>query len=139
MSDPAIRAALETRLKTWADAQAPPVPIAWEDVPYTPTGARYVRAFLLPAETQTPAMTADYRLYAGLMQVSICVPSGQGPGASDALYESLKSSFDYQTKLTATGGFTVLINRVPAKGPVMLGDGYRVLPVSIYYRADLTT
>lgn len=139
MSQKTIRAALESRLKTWADAQSPVIPVAWQNVSYTPvSGTRYIRAYLLPAETFDGAITGDYKLYAGIFQLSIYSPDGTGTGAAETIAESLIALFAQNTAIVKSG-LTIFIDRTPSMGPSMIETGWHVLPVSIRYRVDKTT
>lgn len=139
MSQKTIRAALESRLKTWADAQVPAIPVAWQNVSYTPaSGTRYIRAYLLPAETFDGAITGDYKLYAGIFQLSIYSPDGTGTGAAETIAELLIALFAQNTAIVKLG-LTIFIDRTPSMAPSMNDDGWHVLPVSIRYRVDKTT
>ncbi len=136
MSNAIIRAALESRLKTWAAAQSPPIPIAYQNAPFTPpTQARYLRAFLLPAETDSQYVEGTDRIYMGLFQISICVPAGTGPGVAEQLVVSLESIFAYPLVIVRSG-WNIAINRPLSTSPAMQEDGLYVLPVHIRYRAD---
>nr|WP_295383550.1 DUF4128 domain-containing protein [Pseudoxanthomonas sp.] len=136
MTQPRIREALETRLNTWAAAQSPAVPVAWQNVAYTPTtGTRYVRASLLSGETQNPIYGALHRRLIGMLQVDIVAPTGTGMAASEALAESLCTEFKRGTTLTQDG-LTVVMDFSPSIGPAMIEGGWVMLPVSIRYRAD---
>ena len=139
MSQKTIRAALESRLKTWADAQVPVIPVAWQNVSYTPvSGTRYIRAYLLPAETFDGAVTGDYKLYAGIFQLSIYSPDGTGTGAAETIAEAIIAQFAQNTAISKSG-LTIFIDRTPSMGPSMNDEGWHVLPVSIRYRVDKTT
>lgn len=139
MSQRIIRAALESRLSAWAAAQSPPIPISWQNIPFAPPNqARYLRAFLLPAETQDHAVTNDVTTYAGVFQVSVCVPDGSGAGAAELLVEALTVQFAAGT-LIVRSGLSVLVSRTPSSAPAMQEPGLFVVPVSIRYRADVTT
>lgn len=136
MSQPRIREALESRLNTWAAAQSPAVPVAWQNKDYTPTiGVRYVRAYLLSGDAQNPIFGAQHRRLVGLMQVDVVAPTGTGMAASEALAESLCAQFKRGTTLTQDG-LTVVMDASPSIGPTLIEEGWVVLPVSIRYRAD---
>ena len=75
MSTKAIRALYEARLKTWADAHAPVLKIAFENVTFAkPATGIYLRAFTLPNPTDSRFMEATDRVYMGVFQVSIVSP-----------------------------------------------------------------
>ena len=136
MSNSIIRSALEGRLKTWADAQSPPIPIEYQNVAFTPPSqARYLRAFLLPAETRSNDTPGETKTYAGLLQVSICVPTGTGPGAAEQLVTELETLFPVSLRIVV-GGLVINITRPASAGSSMPETGLYVTPVSIQYRAD---
>lgn len=136
MTQPRIRTALESRLNTWAAAQSPAVPVAWQNVAYTPTtGTRYVRASLLSGETQNPIYGPLHRRLIGILQVDIVAPTGTGMAASEALAESLCTQFKRGTTLTQSG-LQIIMDYSPSIGPAQIDEGWVFLPVSIRYRAD---
>lgn len=138
MSNAIIRSALEGRLKTWADAQSPPIPIAFQNAPFTPPNqARYMRAFLLPAETDSNDLAGEHRAYMGLLQVSICVPDGTGSGAAETLSTAIEALFPVSLRLVKSG-LTVMITKPASAGPALPEAGIYVVPMSIRYRADKT-
>lgn len=138
MSQQKIRSAFESRLKTWADAQAPPIPIAFENVPFVPPNqARYLRAFLLPGKTNNGRwLDASARTMVGLYQVSVCVPEGSGPAAAESVADALVAQFTNQL-LMPSSGIDVRVMGTPYTSPAMREPGLFVLPVSIAYRADI--
>ena len=135
MSTARVRQALETALATWAAAQSPAIPIAYENLPFSPPTTRYLRAFLLPARTRSLGLDRKHRSYAGIFQVSICVPTGAGPGAALALADALATVYAPSTPLTAAG-LKVVLTEPSTPGPALQEPGWHVLPVSVPYQAD---
>jgi hypothetical protein len=135
MSQARVRAALETALDTWADAQTPAISIAWQNVAFTPTAARYLRCTILPAEMVSQDLTGAHRRYLGIMQVDICMPKHTGPAATEALIASLDSTFAPATRFTASGLTVTILNPV-SPSPSYQDETHYVTPVSIPYRAD---
>lgn len=139
MSLKIIRNALESRLSTWALAQSPPIPIAWQNMPFTPpTQARYLRAFLLPAETQDLGEQDDLRAEIGLLQVSVCVPSGEGALSADTLADNLAALFPVALVIPAAG-MSITITKTPYASPAQQETGLYVVPVNIRYWATSST
>lgn len=134
MSQTIIRAGFETRLKTWADARTPAIPIAWENVPFTPPAGRYVRAFLLPARTQSVTLAKTDREYKGIFQVSFCMPLGTGAGTFESLLSSLDSAFS--VVFTQTFVDIYLLSPFSAAPAIQEADRY-VIPVSAEYQANV--
>lgn len=134
MSQELVRAAFEVRLKTWADAQTPAIPVAWQNVVFDPPEGRYVRAFLLPSETQSRHLSRTDRSYAGLFQVSLCMPIGKGIRSAEALAGSLDAHFPH----TFTQGALRIWLLRPFSIAAPLEEGNRiVVPVTTQYEANV--
>lgn len=136
MSNAAVRAALEGRLSTWAAARVPALVVVWENVPYNPAqGQTYLRAFLLPAPTQSDDLAGAHRARLGVFQVSIVVPINQGPGAATAIADELNTLFPVNGRYTSSLVTTQIIT--PASPSPAFQDGATyIVPVSIGYRSD---
>jgi hypothetical protein len=135
MSQAIIRRAFETRLLTWANAQSPSIPVAWEAVEFTPpaTGARYVRAFLLPAPTEATTLARTDREYRGVFQVTLCMPPNKGAGAAETLITSLDAAFAHTF---TQDGMRIWLLRPFSAAKGIPEDGRYVVPVSAPYRAQ---
>lgn len=133
MSQRLIRQLYEQRLATWAAGK--PLPVAWQNVALTPPAGTYLRAFLLPADTDSQDMAGDHRAYTGVFQVSIVTPNGQGSGAAEELAEELAALFPMALRLTS-GAFAVQIIAPTSIGQQIPGDTHLTLPVWFRYRAD---
>lgn len=132
-----IRQALEVALNTWSAAQTPAVPVAWQNSAYTPTlGSRYVRANILPAETQNPSLGDDHKRFIGIFQILVYTPDDVGPGAAETIAESLFATFARGTSFTASGVTTRVLDS-PSVLPSFNDDGWYVTPVSIRYQSDI--
>ena len=134
MSQQFIRAALETRLKTWADAK--PLPIAFENAAFDPPATIYLRAYLLPNVTQMLDLQGRHRGYLGLLQVSVYLPIGVGPTAAQVLVGELDALFSTETPITGSSGLSVYITRPMSAAPAQQTDQRYVVPVSCEYRAN---
>jgi hypothetical protein len=136
LSTKLIRSLYEQHLAAWAAARS--LPVAWQNVPFTPpTSGLYLRAFLLPATTDSLDLEGAHRLYTGVFQVSIVAPSGQGSGAAEQLAADLATEFPLNLRLSS-GGFTVLTISPCSQGPAIQDSSSYVIPVSFRYRADAT-
>lgn len=134
MSNRLIRSMYEQRLAAWASARS--LPVAWQNVQFTPPASGiYLRAFLLPADTDSLDLEGAHRLYAGIFQVSIVAPSGHGSGAAEQLAADLDAEFPCNLRLTS-GSFAAQIISPCSQGPAIQGDTHLMLPVSFRYRAD---
>lgn len=137
MSFPRIRAVLEARLKTWADAHSPALKVAWQNVSMTPpaTGI-YLRSFIMPGETSSIDLAGKHRSYVGAHQVSVVCPIGSGPGAGDAIAKEIEDLFPLNLRLTSAG-VTVQVNSPVSTSSAIPDDAEYLIPVSFSYRAEV--
>lgn len=126
----AVRAALETAL----GAMSPSIDTAWENTPYTPVqGTPYQRVYLLAAEPDNPEI-GTMVTERGFMQVTLCYPLGEGPGAATTRAELIRSTFKRGDAFTASG-ITTQIERTPEIAPAMIEEDRYVLPVRVRFFA----
>lgn len=135
MTQARIRAALETALDTWADAQSPAITVAYQNVGFTPTDARYIRCTLMPARVVAEDLTGAHRRYLGVMQVDLFMPKNVGAAATEALISSLDAAFPAAARFTASW-LTVLILEPVSPMSSYQDSTHFITPVSIAYRAD---
>ncbi|TKD32587.1 DUF4128 domain-containing protein [Azotobacter chroococcum] len=136
MSTKLIRSLYEQRLAAWASARS--LSVAWQNVSFTPLASGiYLRAFLLPADTDSLDLEGAHRLYTGIFQVSIVAPNGKGSGAAEQLAADLDALYPNNLRLTS-GAFAVQIVSPCSQGPAIPGETHMMLPVSFRYRADAT-
>lgn len=137
MTMPRIRQLLETRLNTWAAARSPALSIAWQNVPFTPPAGAYLRAFILPAETDSQTLDGGHREYTGLFQVSVCAPRDTGPGAAESIAEEIATLFPNSLILTiASPAFAVQMVSPMSIGRAIQEPDRYVIPIWARYRAD---
>lgn len=136
MSHDAIRAALGTRLQLLS----PAIPLAWPNSAYTPVvGTPFARVAFLPGLTSNPTMGAgslDVKRYNGLMQVALFYPINTGEGDPRRKADAVIALFPRGLTLNASG-IDVHIDYTPSAAPGFTQDAWYVLPVSVYYRADV--
>lgn len=135
MSQAIIRAGFESKLATWAAAQSPAIPVAYENVTFTPPTGRYLRALLLPANTESATLDRTHREYGGIFQVSIYMPTTtSGAAAAQTIAAALDTlygmSFTYSSKL-------IHLLSPMSPGPAFEGTDRYILPVSAPYRLDV--
>lgn len=139
MSHKIIRSLLESRLKAWAAARTPALRIAYQNVPFTPnSGETYLRAFLLPAGTDSNDLAGAHRLYTGAFQITIVTPTGNGPSGAEAIADELAALYPLNDRLVRNS-LTALIMTPVEPGPEQTEDTAFALPVSFQYRSDTTT
>lgn len=132
MSEALIRAAFETRLQAWANAQS--LPIFFENVTGSPTKP-YARVNLLPAEAENLFLAGNHRLRAGLCQVSLVLPPNTGTARAAALAASLDAAFPLDVPLLQ-GGIRVSLMSPFGSGPAEQEEDAYFVPVSCRYRCD---
>lgn len=130
MSQQRIRSAFETRLNTWAASQG--LPVAWQNVAFDPPATTYLRAFILPADTDSADLAGQHREYRGVFQVSLCLPINGGNG--DALVSALDALFPTTAPMDS-GGLQVWIARPMSAAPGIQDEDRYIIPVSCEYRA----
>lgn len=133
MSNRLIRQLYEQRLATWAAAK--PISVAWQNVPFTAPAGTYLRAFLLPADTDSLDLAGDHRAYTGVFQVSIVAPAAQGSAVAETLADEIAALFPNYL-LLSSGAFGVQIVSPCSTGPAIQDDTRYTLPVWFRYRAD---
>ena len=132
MSDALIAQAFETTLKTWADAQTPAIPVAWENVAFNPPAGRYVHGHLIPGQAKHLYFDGTGRTRIGFFQVDFHMPVGTGAGAVRALVDSLDAAF--AISITA-GGLRVWLMAPFSAAPAIPKPDRFVVPVSAQYSA----
>lgn len=137
MSIKTIRAALMSAAQAWADSQTPPIPLARENVDFTPpaNGGRYARAFVLPVPTETDTLDLLHRSYEGVFQVTLCLPKNAGNGEADDLCASLDQALSPAAPIERSG-VRVFITRPMSRASGIQEDDCYAVPVSCAYRAD---
>lgn len=136
MSQAAIRALYETRIKTWAEANE--YPVAFEDQPFTPpadSSQAYLRVFLLPAQTRSDDLAGSHRAYIGVLQIDILTQRDKGPGEGERILKSLELLLPVNLQLSS-GGFSVSVITPLSAGPVQSNGARRHVPTSLRYRSD---
>lgn len=133
MNEDVIRAYFETKLNTWAAAQSPVVPIAFEAVGFTkPDDAPYLEVFLMPTTTSNRSVGAIKTRERGIFQISVVAPTGEGPKEAQDLAKAIAGLFPVYPKDNA-----VSVEFPPHVSSAFLNaDGRRTVPISITYRYD---
>ena len=132
MSNSIIRAELEGKLKTWADAQVPRVPIAFEGVSFTkPTTGAFLEPLLIPNVT-ADNLAGSRKTSLGIFEVRCWYPSGKGMGGVEQLTNSIINLFPLLPKT----GVVSIENTPYAEHPQIDEAGWLIVPVLVFYRYE---
>ena len=128
-----IQTALDSILKTWADAE--PIIVAWENIGrQTDIDVPHVASFLLPAETTLSSLAnADSSDYTGIYQVNVYVQKGDGTGSSRPLVDGLLNAFRKGVAETVDGQKTRI--ETSWRSNAIPDEAWYVIPVSVRYRS----
>jgi hypothetical protein len=136
MSHKIIRSLFEARLAAWAAARTPSLQIAYEGVAFSPgADETYLRAYTLPAGTDSNTLAGDHHVYTGVFQVSIVTPSGAGSGKAGGLVDELAALFPVYLRLQR-GDFEVVVMTPVDPGPGIAEGTTYTVAASFQYRAD---
>lgn len=134
MSHSKIRLLYQARLDAWATGQG--LRVAYQNVQFDPEdGETYLRAFLLPAGTDSNTLAGDQKIYTGVFQVSIVTPSGDGPTRAEGLADDIADLFPLYLRLS-DGDFEVIVLTPVEPGPGIADDSTYTVAASFQYRAD---
>jgi hypothetical protein len=136
MSHRTIRQIYEARLAAWAAARAPVLRIAYEGVTFTPTADEtYLKAYTMPAGTNSETLGGDHKAYTGVFQVSVVTPSATGTGKAEGIVDELAALFPLNGRYTKTG-LTVMALTPVEPGPGIPDGNSWTVAASFQYRAD---
>lgn len=136
MSNKLVRRAIETELATWAAGEG--IPVAWENTQFEPeVGQTFLRAFLLPAPTESETLEGEHRAYIGVYQISIYVPINEGAGVAETILDGLDLLFPNNERFTVGPSFQVQVISPVRAGPAIQSGDWYLVPASFEYRADV--
>jgi hypothetical protein len=99
MSEVAVQSALEQHLTALGGLDT-----AWENVSFAPVdGVPFQRVNMLPLTPEDEVMGRGMVKLRGLLQVTLCYPSGSGRGAVQARADALRLHFKPPKTLTQNG------------------------------------
>lgn len=136
MSHNIIAAALEVRLLAWAKARAKPLKVAVENEVYSPgAGETYLRAFTLPAVTDSSTLAGDHRVYVGMFQVNVVAPAGKYRTVACDIVDELAAVYPLNMRIPR-GPLIVKVMTPVAPGPGIPDGNTFTVPASFQYRSD---
>lgn len=133
MSISVIRAALESRLKLWADAQNPVVKIAFQNVGFEKPATPFVECILIPNVAMNRDVAASGERHLGFFQINCWAPNGKGMGQAEALAQSVKALFPVVPK---AGSISVESPPKIDKALLDTSGAWVIVPVLIQYRFE---
>lgn len=129
-----VRSDLESRLATWAANQNPPIEISWEGVSYDKPSKLFLQAVLSPTKPSMSGVSGIRYRELGIFHINIWGIDGVGSAEVESIAASLVNLFPVFPKFADTS-----IEQVGHIGQAEIMNGYRVLPVSFYYRRETQT
>jgi hypothetical protein len=135
MSNSTIRSTLETKLKVWADAQSPKIPVAFEGVSFNkPATGPYLEPLLIPNITSHNELSGQRTTRIGIFEVRCWWPSGKGMGGVEQLADKVATLFPMLPKV----GSVSIENTPYAEHPQFDESGWIIVPVLVMYRYEHT-
>lgn len=132
MTQKRIRSLLESRLATWAATKS--LPVAYQGAKFSPPVTRWLRATLLPANTDSQFIEGTDRVYRGVWQMSLFVPAGSGSGDAETLVAELETLYPNNLRLTVSAFVLQTLTPLSAGRAVEEPDWYSI-PMSLQYEA----
>lgn len=123
-------------LGAWAEGAG--VPMAIENVGFTPARAPYVAAYDMPATPVAIDLAQQCKVYTGIYQISVSAPKGNGAEALKVLARDVAALFPIEGAGFPADGFTVWVDTVPAIMPGVTAGEWYTIPVSFRYRVHLS-
>lgn len=127
-------AAIDAVLGVWADDQN--LPVAWENVPFTPPDGPYLAAYDMPATAYSIDLASECRVYPGVYQINVVVPVGTGRATARALVRQVIEQFPEGRQFDGDG-FTAWVHTPPSALPGIRSGTAYTIPISFTYRAHV--
>jgi hypothetical protein len=131
MTQRTIRLEVEAKVKAWAAAQSPAIPIAYENAAFAKTDTTFIELYIIPATTVNQTVSAARKTLTGLIQFNIYTKEGVGTKKSEELAQALIDLFPVVPK---TG--TVSIEQTGSIMNTLYEAQWLVTPVRFRYRQE---
>jgi hypothetical protein len=114
---------------------APPLPIAWPDVPFDPPAGPWLAVDFLPNRNISPFVGHRASvLMRGIFQVAVISPRGAGELASRRIAAAIVAHFAAGTPLRpADESFTLQIDGLPSVGASIQEEKWTRTPVTVLW------
>lgn len=138
MTDEAVGAIIESRVKTWSEAQGYPVRFGNQDFdPSTQSiDGMYLECFILPARTGSETLDGAHRHHNGVVQINIRCKRGIGSAVTRRITGELDVLFPNAGLVTDSDGVTVRFTSPVSAAPAIEDANGYFVPVSFNYRSD---
>lgn len=132
-----IRQEVETAVAAYAAAQNPPIPVAYEGVPFNkPTNAPYLEIVFLNNNITNATVDATRQRVYGSFQINCYCPDGKGMKRLDTLANDIVALFPVYDKARYT---TFSVEQPANVSPPMTDVAFRVAAVRVQYRQELSS
>ncbi len=133
MSQDAIAIALTTRLNTYS----PPLFIQWPNEAASPDAdVAFLSVAFLRGQPDNPAVGPGLTRHVGVFQINVHHPENTGEGPARRIADAIATLFAFGSSMTY-GGVTVHVTRTAAVAQGFHDGAWYVVPVSVFYRADV--
>lgn len=130
-----VRSDLESRLAAWVALQTQTIEVAWEGWEFDkPPSDLFIQPIIIPARSINASVDGVRYREIGIFQVNVWGIDGKGSGETESIAQSLINFFPVFPKFSSTS-----IDQIGHIGQAEPINGYRVLPVSFYYRRETQT
>jgi hypothetical protein len=131
MTQRTIRLEVEAKVKAWAAAQSPAIPIAYENVAFTKPDTTFIELYIIPATTVNQTVSAARKTLTGLIQFNIYTKEGVGTKKSEEIAQALIDLFPVVPKAG-----TVSIEQTGSIMNTLYQAQWLVTPVRFRYRQE---
>jgi hypothetical protein len=130
-----IRQEAETAVAAFAAAQTPPIPVAYEGVPFVkPTNGPYLEILFLDSASMNATVDASRIRKYGTFQINCYTLDGKGMRELEALTENIIALFPVNDKERYT---TFSVESPPNASPPMQDAKFRMAAVRVKYRQEI--
>ena len=127
-----IRSEIETRLATWAAAQTPKVPVAYENVDFSkPKTGGYVEIYMLDSAIKNRNLVAGQRI-TGKFQINVYMPLGSGMGDIEARADAIAALYPVLPKIGTVSMEQPLDGRA-----AFIVEDFMCIPMTGRYRVEV--
>lgn len=134
MSDSEIRKAFNDMVRGYATSKG--MAVSLENGDFTPpVDTPYLKTTLFPAKADTKTLAGDHKGYAGVYQVTIVVPAGQGTGNITTIAKELQTLFPIYKRVAYGSNIAVVMTPVTTMTGIPQ-DGSFHTPTFFNYRSD---